>query len=401
MIRSVPRLWLVLDIVGASLGLLITLPLTYVMSTSSLSAWLGDGILPAVMLAVIATAMWGAAAISRLSPALALIVAWIAALLQMACGFSPNAGDLAIFAVLFATAAWGSTRLMWIGGASALGGGLIAGVYMSLTNEPGLAVDPATGLRLALVAALMGAVSVLALVMAWGTGLLWRLVLRGRQTREAQVRAEAVATVEQERVRIARDMHDVVAHSLAVVIAQADGARYAAAAEPAQATAALATIAQTARAALSDVRLLLAQLRHREGQGPQPMLADLEALYTQVRAAGIEPRVTVDPMPPGEPPAAIQLAVYRILQEALTNAIRHGEGGVDVRLSWRADHVEITVSNGVEGAHAPAPGGHGLIGMRERAQLAGGTLAAEREGRLFVVRAMLPVGAPAGSGVAG
>ncbi len=398
MIRSVPRLWLVLDIVGAAVGLLITLPLTYVISASTLSLWLGDGILPAVMLAVIATALWGGAAISRLSPALALTVAWIAALLQMACGFAPGAYDLAIFAVLFATAAWGSTRLMWIGGASALGGGLIAGVYMSLTNEPGLIVDPGTGLRLALVAALLGAVSVLALVMAWGAGLLWRLVLRGRQTREAQVRAEAVAAAEQERVRIARDMHDVVAHSLAVVIAQADGARYAAAADPAQATAALATIGQTARAALSDVRLLLAQLRHREGQGPQPTLADLEALYAQVRAAGIEPRVTVDPMPPGEPPAAIQLAVYRILQEALTNAIRHGDGDVDVRLSWLADRVEIDVRNGVDPGHASAPGGHGLIGMRERAQLVGGTLAAAREGRRFAVRGTLPIGSAMGSG---
>ena len=398
MIRSVPRLWLVLDIVGAAVGLLITLPLTYVISASSLSLWLGDGILPAVMLAVIATALWGGAAISRLSPALALTVAWIAALLQMACGFAPGAYDLAIFAVLFATAAWGSTRLMWIGGASALGGGLIAGVYMSLTNEPGLIVDPGTGLRLALVAALVGAVSVLALVMAWGAGLLWRLVLRGRQTREAQVRAEAVAAAEQERVRIARDMHDVVAHSLAVVIAQSDGARYAAAADPAQATAALATIGQTARAALSDVRLLLAQLRHREGQGPQPTLADLEALYAQVRAAGIEPRVTVDPMPPGEPPAAIQLAVYRILQEALTNAIRHGDGDVDVRLSWLADRVEIDVRNGVDPGHTSAQGGHGLIGMRERAQLVGGTLAAEREGRRFAVRGTLPIGSAAGSG---
>ena len=137
-------------------------------------------------------------------------------------------------------------------------------------------------------------------------------------------------------MRIARDMHDVVAHSLAVVIAQADGARYAPRRRriPAVATEALGTISTTARAALADVRLLLTQLRHSQGDGPQPTLADLEALYAQVRAAGVDLRVDVDPAPPGEPPAAVQLAVYRILQEALTNALRHGDGGpVAVRLA--------------------------------------------------------------------
>ena len=397
MIRTIPRLWLVLDIVGAGIGLLLTLPLTFAFAAGTMSRWIPDGPLSIGLAVLVAVIVWGAAAISRLSPALALIVAWVGALLQMASGFSPGAYNLAILAVLFATSAWGSVRVLWFGGASALGGGVIAGIYLSLTSEPTLIQDASTGLRVAFIAGLMGAVSVLTLVMAWGAGLLWRLVLHGRRTREAQVRAEAVATAEQERVRIARDMHDVVAHSLAVVVAQSDGARYAAAADPAQATAALTTIGQTARAALSDVRLLLAQLRHSEGQGPQPTLADLETLYTQVRAAGIEPRVTVDPMPPGEPPAGIQLAVYRILQEALTNAIRHGTGDVDVRLSWYADSVQITVRNGVPPTprQAHSERGHGLIGMRERAQLVGGTLTAEREAEGFVVHAALPI-APAG-----
>ncbi|MBQ3357832.1 MAG: sensor histidine kinase, partial [Microbacterium sp.] len=174
-----------------------------------------------------------------------------------------------------------------------------------------------------------------------------------------------------------------------------DGARYAAAAKPEMATEALGTIAQTARGALSDVRMLLTQLRHRQGDGPQPTLADLETLFAQVRHAGIEPRITVDPVPPGEPPAAIQLAVYRILQEALTNAIRHGDGAVDVHLAWLPDRVEIRVANTV--APGPAPvqlgqSGHGLIGMRERAQLVGGSLHAERRGAQFHVYGMLPIG---------
>ena len=164
-----------------------------------------------------------------------------------------------------------------------------------------------------------------------------RTAVRARANRAAQKRAEAEAAAEQERVRIARDMHDVVAHSLAVVIAQADGARYAAAsADPAAAAEALGTISTTARAALADVRLLLTQLRHSQSAGPAAAaFADLEELYAQVRSAGVELRVDVDPAPAAEPSAAVQLAVYRILQEALTNAIRHGDGGpVSVRLAW-------------------------------------------------------------------
>src|SRR5690606_27975310 len=103
--------------------------------------------------------------------------------------------------------------------------------------------------------ALLGVIAILSLAVSWGAGLLWRLVLRSRRLHEEQRVAEALATQEQERTRIARDMHDIVAHSLAVVIAQADGARYAAAVDPDAATGALTTISQTARSALSDVRM--------------------------------------------------------------------------------------------------------------------------------------------------
>ncbi|MEJ1088180.1 histidine kinase [Microbacterium sp. Mu-80] len=393
MFRPISRTWLALDIVGSVFGLLVTLPLSFVLGTGSLSAWMQPEWLAITVHLVIGTVLWGAAAIARIAPALALIIAWIGAAAQMAFGFPPVPFDIAVFVVLFGTAAWGSRRLLWIGGASALAGGIVAGLYMGLLQVDLLRESPPDVLtRVALVALLMGTTVGFALVIAWGAGLLWRVVRHGRETREAQLRAEAVASEEQERVRIARDMHDVVAHSLAVVIAQADGARYAAAADPGIAQQALGTIATTARSALSDVRMLLTQLRHRQGDGPQPTLADLETLFAQVRQAGVEPRVTVDPMPPGEPPGAIQLAVYRILQEALTNALRHGDGGVDVRLSWLADRVEIVVSNGFGTAARPPAGGHGLIGMRERAQLVGGTLVAGPDSGSFVVRATLPIG---------
>jgi signal transduction histidine kinase len=221
-----------------------------------------------------------------------------------------------------------------------------------------------------------------------------RTAVTARENRLAQQRAETEALVEQERVRIARDMHDVVAHSLAVVIAQADGARYAAAADPAVAADALTTISATARSALADVRLLLGQLRHSQDSGPQPGLADLEALYAQVRGSGVDLRVTVDPAPASEPPAGVQLAVFRILQEALTNALRHGAGPVEVRMSWWADRVDIEVRNALVTAVSVPAGaglGHGILGMRERAQLAGGTLTAGAEGASFHVRASMPI----------
>jgi len=388
-IRPLSRTALVLDIVGAALLFVILTPFSIV--------FYGPGVgavdVPGTTVAAVVVAgilMFGGVAIGRLAPGLALAAAWVGALVQMLAGQGPLPIDVAILLVLYATAAWGSRSVLWWGFGSALFGAFVAAVYMVVVTG---AVSSATsGWDQVTTGTLLLVLCVLALGFAWVCGLLWRVVLRARATRSAQLQAESLAAEEQERVRIARDMHDIVAHSLAVVIAQADGARYAAAAKPEMATEALGTIAQTARGALSDVRLLLTQLRHRQGDGPQPTLADLETLFAQVRQAGIEPRITVDPTPPGEPPGAIQLAVYRILQEALTNAIRHGDGAVDVHLAWLADRVDIQVRNTVGREQPQVGGGHGVIGMRERAQLVGGSLQAERQGAQFVVRASLPIG---------
>lgn len=390
MLRPLKTHQLVLDIIGAIVGLLLTLPLSLIMLGAGMTTWVPEPRVEIAHHVLVGLTMWGAAAIARLSPPIALGVAWVGAVLQMLGGMQPSPVNTAVFVVLFATAAWGSTRVLWFGGASALVGGTVAGLYVALTQQGSLIIDAMFPVRVLVFGGLVALVIILSLAMSWGGGLLWRVVLHGRATREAQLRAEAVAAEEQERVRIARDMHDIVAHSLAVVIAQSDGARYAAAAAPEVAQEALGTIAQTARAALSDVRMLLTQLRHRQGDGPQPTLADLETLFAQVRAAGVEPRVTIDPTPACEPPKPIQLAVYRILQEALTNALRHGEGDVDVRLSWWQDRVDLEVRNAVA-ASAGSGVGHGLVGMRERAQLVGGGLTAVREDAEFVVRASLPV----------
>ncbi len=338
-------------------------------------------------------AMATSLAFTSVSPALALTAAWTGAVVQMAFGRDPSPTDVPVFVALFATAAYGGRRTFWAGFASVFVGAVVIVGYLfaplvSWSTEPALS-DVATAVAV-LIAAVFG------LGLAWTIGALVRTGIRARANRAAQVRAEAEAAAEQERVRIARDMHDVVAHSLAVVIAQADGARYAAAADPEATTRALGTISATARAALSDVRLLLTQLRHAQTDGPQPTLADLEALYAQVRAAGVDLRVDVDPTPPAEPPAAVQLAGYRILQEALTNALRHGGAGpVRVRLAWHPDRVEISVRNPMPAERRPSASGHGVVGMGERATLVGGSLTAAPDGGDFAVTAVLPIGSVA------
>lgn len=393
-IRPLSRGALVADILVACAMFVVLTPLG--LPTYSVF-WMAGGIdlLAAVPIVVSGLLMCAGVAVGRLGPGLALALAWAGAIVQMFGGLPPLPVNVAILAVLFATAAWGSTRVFWLGLGSAGVGGVVAALY--LVREVAAFGVSGFGMTVTTVM-LLAVIAILALGFAWVCGMLWRTVLRSRGIREAKEKAEGLAAEEQERVRIARDMHDIVAHSLAVVIAQADGARYAAASDPEAATEALATISQTSRAALSDVRMLLTQLRHRQGDGPQPTLADLEALFAQVRQAGIEPRVTVDPVPPGEPPGAIQLAVYRILQEALTNALRHGDGDVDVRLAWWPERVDLAVRNAVaersDAALRQAQGpvaSHGLIGMRERAQLVGGTLQAEHADGFFTVQASLPI----------
>lgn len=392
MFRRLKTSQLVVDLIVAAVFFVIAWPIETVLASGAYGLEYGLGSVGHALFGLLIAALFsGALALRRLSPPLALGIAWVGALVQMGLGRPPSFSDVAIFGILYTTAAYGSRLVYWAGFASALVGALVITVYLfagPVFAGGGLSWQT---LPLALVVLVAGA---FALGLSWTIGALVRTAVRARENREAQQRAEAETAAEQERVRIARDMHDVVAHSLAVVIAQADGARYAATADPAIATDALATISTTARSALADVRLLLGQLRHRQGDGPQPTIADLEELYAQVRTAGVQLRVDIDPAPPGEPPAAVQLAVYRILQEALTNALRHGApaGSVDVRLSWLPDRVELDVRNPIVPGSQPGRSGHGIIGMRERAQLAGGRLDAADEAGAFTVRATLPLG---------
>lgn len=339
-----------------------------------------------------------ALAVRRLSPRLALVGAWAGSIVQMASFLeSPQFYDLAVLAILFTTASYGGRILRWVGLGSAVLGSIIATVYLAFFNGALNSVN----LSLSNLPRGLSTVALLffgclaALGLSWTLGLLARAVRRSRQSREAQVVAEQDVIVEQERNRIARDMHDVVAHSLAVVIAQADGARYARESDPAAVDAALTTISTTAREALGDVRILLGQLRHSQGETPQPMLADLDTLVDQLRDSGLV--VSRESVGEDRPLAtAQQLAVYRISQEALTNALRHGDTGQEVRLvfAWKPDALRLVISSALgdpSAADEPHPAGHGLVGMRERAVLVGGTFSAGVDDERWIVTATIPL----------
>ena len=382
--RPLTGLQRTLDIGGAVLFGLVTLPFVLVLRDQS-----GTSAAAAVAVVLLLS---GALAVRRLAPGLALTVAWVGAIVQMATVQIPSLVDLAILGVLYTTSAYGSRRVMWWGLGSAVVGAFVVTGYLAVGPFDVQGSDPWTPNSIFTVVAIA---TLFALLLAWTVGALVRTAHRAQAGRAAQERAQAQAAAEQHRARIARDMHDIVAHSLAVIVAQADGGRYAAANDPQAATAALTTIASTARVALTDVRLLLTQLRHRESEGPQPTLADLDGLFAQVRDAGAALVVDIDPAPSSEPPGAVQLAVYRIVQEALTNALRHGAGGpVAVRVAWLPVRVDLEIRNVVRAGAERGPDGHGIIGMRERAQLVGGTLAAGPVDGGFVVAASLPVPAP-------
>jgi signal transduction histidine kinase len=210
----------------------------------------------------------------------------------------------------------------------------------------------------------------------------------------ADRREEAAArAVTEERRRIAREMHDLVGHSISVMVVQAGGARRILDLDRDRAVEAAVRIEATGREALAEMRRLLGLLGSDEGAlDPQPTLDALDRLAERARAAGLPLTVEVTGERHGLPTGA-EVAAYRIVQEALTNAIKHaGAAPTTVALHWGPDALEITVADRGTGAASPLPGGgHGIVGMRERVRVYGGELSAEpRAGGGFVVRAQLP-----------
>ncbi|RNL87637.1 sensor histidine kinase [Halostreptopolyspora alba] len=222
--------------------------------------------------------------------------------------------------------------------------------------------------------------------------------VRLERERDNQARIAAAA----ERARIAREMHDVVSHSLSVMVVQADGAAHSLRGQPDRAERALETISETGRSALSEMRRMLGVLRDGEPEDdsytPQPGMAQLDQLVADARRSGLPVELTVDGVP-RELSSGRALAVYRIVQEALTNTRKHAGPNVSrarVRLWYAEDTLEVRVTDDGRGAAARPDtaegGGHGLVGMRERVAAYGGSLrSGPRTGGGFEVVASLPL----------
>jgi signal transduction histidine kinase len=228
----------------------------------------------------------------------------------------------------------------------------------------------------------------------------WMLgdIVRAQRERAAWLDArrvdEAQRAAADERVRIARDLHDVVAHHVSVIVVQAEAAQEVLAARPDRAQAAMAAVADTARSALGELRRLLGVLRSEATVTPQPDLAAVDDLVASVREAGLD--VSLRTRGNGLPVApVVGLTAYRVVQEALTNVLRHAHATrADVELAVGDTELIVTVSDDGRSGASVNGTGHGLVGMRERVSMLGGHLdAGPRPEGGFRVRAQLPLGA--------
>ena len=336
-------------------------------------------------------------AVRRRLPLLAVSLASAGILAHIGADWPEGSLPLTVMLLTYSVAAYDSPR------AAGAGLGVIYATLLVLafTDAPGL--DAA------------GIVGNMAIFTVW-----WvvGIALRARrETLEARVRAaEERANVErqtvaralaEERLRIAQELHDVVAHSMSVIAVQAGVGAHVLTDRPEEARAALEAISSTSRGTLTEMRRLLGVLRDNEGErsdAPAPGLGDLPSLVDDVRGAGVPVSLTVvgtDTCPDrgtqGCAHAGVELSAYRVVQEALTNVIKHAgaPSRVDVAVRYVPGGLEVEVTDDGRGAAALAatPGGHGLLGMRERVELWGGDLSVGPvEGSGYRVRAHLPFG---------
>ncbi|GAA2825859.1 histidine kinase [Crossiella cryophila] len=355
---------LMLDLVVAAF--IIVLSATLALNRNSLPAYTG----PVWLACVVAAGLGLPVALRRRWPrgALATVISFsvAAALLDIT-----YLGMVPVGLVLYTVAAVAPYRWSW------------TGLIMALATAIGVYGYPRGPLVVAL----------LLIIMLWSLGLLSRYRQRD-EARLAEQREQRV--VLGERLRIARDLHDIVAHSMSLIAVKAGVANHLADTHPDETRAALAVIETTSREALEDLRRMLGVLRATDGAEavlrPLHGLGELSGLARLAETAGVTVELDIAEL---ELPEGVQQAVYRIVQEALTNVVRHsGSGHCQVRL--RGDDtevvVEVTDPGGRRNPGEPG-GGHGLIGMRERVAAYGGTLSTGRlPGGGFGVCARLPVG---------
>lgn len=333
----------------------------------------------------------------RRAPVLVFAAVMLVCLAQLALVDDLLAGDYAALVALYTLFGYGPSRRLGLVGA----GCALAGVVMcALRWTDPIELGPVAG-----TVAALGA-QVLAAALLGDRRRNRQLQLEGLLERNRLLAVErdqqAEIAAASERARIAREMHDVVAHSLSVIVTQADGGRYAASHDPKAAGPVLDTIAATGREALVEMRRLLGILRvDEDGDGtrrlaPQPGAGEIEELVREVGGTGLPVELAVEG-PRRELPAGVDVTVYRVVQEALTNVLRHAHSPerVEVLLRYVDDGVELAVRDDGRGAVANGRHGHGVVGMRERVELHGGALLAGPKARRgYEVDAHVPTGEP-------
>ncbi|MCC8479294.1 sensor histidine kinase [Streptomyces globisporus] len=340
-------------------------------------------------------------ALRRRAPEKMLLLAILVGVVQLVFDVRPGVGNFAMLVITYTVATVGerwASRLALICSLSAA-----ALSQLRWESEPG-----GSWAQMIFVTVIMTVPFVLAWVL--GDSLRTRRAyfdqLEERAARlEREREAQSKVAVAAERARIARELHDVVAHNVSVMVVQADGAAYVMDTAPDQAKQALETISGTGRQALAEMRRLLGVLRTGDAPEsgeyvPQPDVEQIEDLVAQVRQTGLEVDFKVEGTP--RPlPSGVELTAYRVVQEALTNTRKHGgpDAGASVRLVYFDDGLGLLIEDDGRGAahelyeDGGADGaGHGMIGMRERVGMVGGTLdAGPRPGGGFRISALLPL----------
>ena len=346
---------------------------------------------PVVLLMIVPVAF------RRRAPAAAFAIAAAGAAIQI-IGYSqvgPIPSDVALLVLLYTVAAYRPRQISIPALLTCIGGSLVAVlVWLPVPNRVNL------GERLFLAGFLFGGLALACWVL--GDSMRYRrgyyAALEDKAARlEAEQHAEAKIAAAAERARIARELHDVVAHHVSVMVVQADGAGYVLRTDPDRAATALGAVSATGRQALTELRRLLGVLRSADQHAelePVPGLDELRELLDQARAAGLEVSYTLTGTP-RELPEGAELAAYRVVQESLTNTRKHAglAATAAVFVQHEPDGLIVQVTDDGMAAPSGDPAGHGLAGMRERIEMYGGTVTAGRlPGGGFRVRAWLPCG---------
>ena len=371
---------------GKSLDLIVAAGLVVL---GQVELWVGNVITgPKALVAPLVILIAGSVAVRRRWPLMVVSVVTISVAAIAIVAGSPDAVavGVAYFCALYGLAVWTDTR------------GFLTGCGVVFGSNAVSALGPHRSWRDVLVWSVVSGIAML---------------IARRAVRDRQLRAEALAAraellereqelraheaVAEERARIARELHDLVAHNVSVMVVQAGAERHALGEEQASTRDALTSIEQAGRQALAEARRLLGMLRRKgasEDLEPQPSIDQIDLLVEQVARAGLQVKLEVEGEP-GPLPAGVDLCAYRVVQEGLTNALKHaGPAQTEVVLRYAPRSFEVEIRDDGRGSSdlSGEGAGHGLIGMRERVTLYGGELkAGPREGGGFEIHAHLPL----------